>query len=343
MNVPAGSAPDGVVLSDFPALVRLSSSIEGFSYSDFRQGNGEDLAFLDASGNLLVHEIDTWNEDGESLVWVKIPRFMRGTKIYMVYGNSSYSGGASPAGVWNGFAGVWHMREASGVVADAAGNGLSATPSGARADSNVGIVDGVVGMARKNGGNGGNGAQDRAYLSIPAYDSLALGDTFTVSGFFRVEGSGGWYRLFSRVGAGGGWGQELLWSNAETVYVYGSGGPTPTVSVPGLVGNWVHLAFSYNASECKVYANGTLLQTLAINPATDNGLPLSIGCTSAGDDWSLCGDYDEVRLCGGNLDAERIAADYATATQRGFFVYGAVEECNLAFVDPSAYIEPIWS
>ena len=337
MNVPAGSAPDGVVLTDFPALVRLSSSIEGFSYSDFRQGNGEDLAFLDASGNLLVHEIDTWNEDGESLVWVKIPRFMRGAKIYMVYGNSSYSGGASPTGVWNGFAGVWHMREASGVVADAAGNGLSATPSGARADSNVGIADGVVGMARKNGGNGGNGAQDRAYLSIPAYDSLALGDTFTVSGFFRVEGNGGWYRLFSRVGAGGGWGQELLWSNAETVYVYGAGGPTPTVSVPGLVGNWVHLAFSYNASECKVYANGTLLQTLAINPATDNGLPLSIGCTSAGDDWSLCGDYDEVRLCGGNLDAERIAADYATATQLGFFVYGAVEECNLAFVDPSAY------
>ena len=82
------SVAPGVVLNDFQALVRISTDIEGFSYSDFRQENGADLAFLDGDKNLLAHEIDTWNVEGESLVWVKIPSFRRGMKIYMVYGNA---------------------------------------------------------------------------------------------------------------------------------------------------------------------------------------------------------------------------------------------------------------
>ena len=86
----ADSVAPGVVLTDFQVLVRLSADIEGFSYSDFRQDNGADLAFLDGDKNLLAHEIDTWNIEGESLVWVKIPAFQRGTKIYMVYGNAAY-------------------------------------------------------------------------------------------------------------------------------------------------------------------------------------------------------------------------------------------------------------
>ena len=337
ITVPPTSVAQGVLLPDFPALVRLSTAIEGFSYSDFRQQGGADLAFLDSRGNVLAHEIDTWDTEGESLVWVKVPAFTRSTRIYMVYGNAGYSSSVAATATWSGYAGVWHMREASGTVADATGHGLAATPSGARADHNVGISDGVVGMARKNGGNGGNGSGDRAYLSVPDYDSLNLGDTFTASGFFRVTGDGGWYRLFSRKTSSGGWGQETLWSDATTVYVYGASGASPTVSVPGLVGNYVHIAFVYSGATCKVYANGSLLDTLSIGAASDNGAPLSIGCTSAGDDWSLCGDYDEVRLCGGALPADRIAADYATATDAGFLSYGAAEACTLRFVDPSEF------
>lgn len=74
------SVAPGVVLTDFQVLVRLSADIEGFSYSDFRQDNGADLAFLDGDKNLLAHEIDTWNTEGESLVWVKIPTFQPALK-----------------------------------------------------------------------------------------------------------------------------------------------------------------------------------------------------------------------------------------------------------------------
>ena len=341
--VPSTSIAQGVSLADFPVLVRLSTAIEGFSYSDFLQQNGADLAFLDAHGNVLAHEIDTWDTEGESLVWVKVRSFTRSTRIYVVYGNANYSSDVAASETWSGFTGVWHMKEASGTVADATGHGLTATPSGSRAAYNVGISDGVVGMARKNGGNGGNGYEEKAYLSIPNYDSYNLGDTFTASGFFRVTAAGGWYRLFSRYTSSAGWGQETHCDNAYQIYAYGAPNNKPSVEVyTKIVGSWVHLAFVYSGSSCKVYADGQLVNTLGITPASDNGAPLSIGCTSDGGDWCLYGDYDEARLCDGELSADRIAADYATATDAGFLSYGAAEDCSLDFttgvkVNPSDF------
>ena len=111
---------------------------------------------------------------------------------------------------------------------------------------------------------------------------------------------------------------------ANQVYAYGAPNNKPYVEVdPKIVGSWMHLAFVYSGSSCKVYADGQLVNTLGITPASDNGAPLPIGCTSAGDDWCLYGDYDEVRLCAGELSADRIAADCATATNAAFLSYGA--------------------
>ena len=54
-------------LENFPALVKLSEGIRGFSYTDFALPNGGDLRFTDASGALIPHEIDTWDTNGVSL------------------------------------------------------------------------------------------------------------------------------------------------------------------------------------------------------------------------------------------------------------------------------------
>ena len=56
-------------LANFPVLVHLSSGIPGFSYSDFREADGHDLAFGSDDGTELPYEIDTWNPQGVSLVW----------------------------------------------------------------------------------------------------------------------------------------------------------------------------------------------------------------------------------------------------------------------------------
>ena len=64
--------PSGVTLADFPLLVRLSeSAISGFSYQDFQGTGGSDLRFETADGTGLAYDVDTWDENGESLVWVK--------------------------------------------------------------------------------------------------------------------------------------------------------------------------------------------------------------------------------------------------------------------------------
>ena len=320
-------------VADTPVLVRLSTEIPGFSYSDFHDSNGKDLCFADASGVILPHEVDEWSVTGESLVWVRFPSGRAGTKIVAYYGSETYRHTNSTA-VWEGYAGVWHMGEASGTANDATGYGHSGTPSGPRAEYNVGISDGAVGMARKNGGDATFAGQ--AYLSIANSDSWALGDTFTASGFFRVTGDSGWYRFFSNKAAGmtDGWGQECHSDNARIIDVYGSAGERVSYTIPtAIVGNWVHLSFVYSGTTCSMYANGEFVGSGTIIPALDNGLTVSIGGVSDGNEWCLYGDYDEVRIRRTALSASEIAFDYNAMKQHDFLVAesaGAIDTTSAA-------------
>ena len=66
VDLTVAGVPDGTTLVDFPLLVRLSTNITGFVYTDFVNNDGTDLRFEDANGNALAYDIDTWNRDGES-------------------------------------------------------------------------------------------------------------------------------------------------------------------------------------------------------------------------------------------------------------------------------------
>lgn len=100
-------------LTNFPALIRLSAELNNFRYSECMDDGG-DLRFADAEGNLLASEIDTWNTNGESLVWVRVPEFNNETKIKAYYGCANPPA-VTASDVWdNGYVGVWHMNSASG-------------------------------------------------------------------------------------------------------------------------------------------------------------------------------------------------------------------------------------
>ena len=102
-------------LTNFPALVKFDTSIDGFSYDLFAEG-GVNLRFADAAGNLLAYEIDTWNTSGTSLIWVKIPELAATTQITAYWGSDSTQHAASQTdgSVWGAatYAGVWHLNEA---------------------------------------------------------------------------------------------------------------------------------------------------------------------------------------------------------------------------------------
>ena len=322
-------------LTNVPVLVRLSTSINGFSYADFVDAKGGDLIFTDESGSMIYpHEIDEWNTDGESLVWVKLPRMVNGTKFKMAYSNSqliTHTSQLSSHEVWRDYAGVWHMNEDSGTAYDSTAHGLDALPSKgtntlADVSQMVAYENGACGRARVNGTSeirSGN------YMIVPSYDALKLSDSFVASGWFKVEGVKSNPKMLFRGNnwKDGGWGAEFARNWNNVINVCGSDNTTylECCTLPVVATNWVFFAFSYNGDNLSLYCNGSMLTNAVIISATDNGLPMAIGSSAIGDSNSLNGQYDEIRLRGGALSADRIKADYDMIVNRNFLRYGPVE------------------
>ena len=320
-----GSAP----LADFPVLVRLSPAIEGFDYADF--GAGTNLLFRASGGAILPHEVDAWDTNGTSFVWVRVPSVAAETTFTMYYDGAS-DAAADPAAVWSGagYAGVWHMNEASGAVADATGHGLAAAPAGDAAgiagSARYAGADAPVGHARQTGTSAAKG-----YLSVPSYDALAVGDAFTMSGWVRLtENVANSPRLFSRkasYSSDNGWEIEMATASPANFNVRGAARDRDTCMgtfEPSLRDRWTHVAFAYDGSTCTVYTNGFALVSGAVTPATDNGLPLAIGCDSDGTEATIRGAFDECRLLGAAASADWIAAEYATVADPAFLSASAV-------------------
>ena len=329
--VPPTSVGEAVSLTDFPALVRLSTAIDGFSYSDFRQQDGGDLAFTDMAGEVIPHEIDTWNESGESLVWVKVPTLARGTVIRCYYGNSSYSSAVAATSVWSGFTGVWHMKEATGALADSSGHSLSATRVG-NDPSLIIQTPGYVGNAVYQSDDEGNST----YLEVPSYDNLSVGGSFAISGWFNAD-SITYARLFSR-GTSAVAGFEAECGGDGSIYARGSTAASRFVNTDAtpLVGNWTHVAVVYDDASVSIYVNGVLKKTGTTDAVVDNGNPLCIGCSGVtGEKWSLKGKIDEFRLLADVPSDAWIAAEYDTAHNKDFFVYAAAS--SNAVVNPANY------
>jgi alpha-galactosidase len=135
-------------LSNFPALVVLGPT-NGFAYSQVASANGWDLLFLSADETQeLNYEIESWNTNGASYVWVQLPQLAANTYIWACWGDPNRASSPAPylanGAVWaNGYAGVWHL--ANGVVlsgTDSTGNGNNGTVHNSAATA--GVIDGAA-------------------------------------------------------------------------------------------------------------------------------------------------------------------------------------------------------
>ena len=120
---------EGVTLTDFPVLVRLSENNPvGFHYADCLKPNGGDLRFrVSGTDAVLPCEIEKWNTGGESLVWVKVPTLTRGTHLFAYYG-WNLAPSVNPTQVWDEhFLGVWHLDAAAGMTTQSDSTQHSAT------------------------------------------------------------------------------------------------------------------------------------------------------------------------------------------------------------------------
>lgn len=71
------SAGFSINMADYDTLLGTSlaaNSPTGFSYADMSDpSSGSELRFADSDGKSLDYDVEEWNADGASLVWVKVP------------------------------------------------------------------------------------------------------------------------------------------------------------------------------------------------------------------------------------------------------------------------------
>lgn len=339
-------------LEGFPLLVRLSAAnVEGFDYGDIRQ-DGADIVAADAAGNFFPCELQKYDPNGESLLWVRVPSMAAGTEITIYYGNPKPLFGIPPAkDTWRDYAGVWHLDEAEGAVArDSAGV----------SDGTISSKASKVASAVLGGGltMGTTAAKNGPCVTVPKSVGLdnCIG-AFAVSGWAKFNTDGNWGYFFSRKSADSysSWGVQCcgasnngrqdkvrLWSNGVSDQDQFA---TTTMNNAFKTGNdWAKYQFVYTGTEIKTYVNGAFVSTATATPgaAVNGSLDFAIGGLVGTDNHgTLPAQHDEVKIHAGAVGAEWAAAEYAQET--GVFgTYGAAEQVDSSaptFLTPIATVD----
>ncbi|MBQ6136864.1 MAG: DUF2341 domain-containing protein, partial [Kiritimatiellae bacterium] len=328
------SGYSGEALANFPVLVKLSTAIDGFSYSDFQLPDGGDLRFSDSDGNLLPHEIDTWNPNGVSTVWVKVPSLAENAKITAHYGCQSPAR-VDSSKVWDDdYVGVWHLGEEGLPLRESSRTSSDFTySSGDSVEfASQGVVGGAVNFKSENRTN-----------AVVAVDHAAL-DGFQ-KGTFEA-----WTKQSERVSNRG-----ILSKSASKAYSYRiyDGSSSAVLYLPldsegtNLVWSvaatpvfdvWNHLAYTFDAttesSNVKSYLDGERKsngsKTIGAHAGNAN---LCLGTMQGGNAANFVGQIDEVRISKCVRSAAWLKATHDTVANADFATY-AVQGAEPPEPDP---------
>ena len=321
-------------LTNFPVLVRISGAkISGFSYSQCA-ANGADISFVAADGTTLVHEIDTWNPEGESLVWVKLPELATNTTFKIGWG-SGESSSVTASDTWPGYLFVWHLDDATGAKKCA-----NSSPYGTTYDATVIDSDPTHGALQKLYFGEGDAAAPiggarcftestaswYSFLKMTNDYNSAIGtpSKFTVSTWiYAATNSSGavWgdnnykcLQLF-RNKASSLWDTGGFW--AETVSptglkVYGNTSQGGPITIPSLTARWAHVAIVYDDTKATVYVDGIACGSVTIAAVAQHATNFQL-CSSV---WFP--RADECRLMKGAASADWVKADYDTVKKADF-------------------------
>lgn len=338
-------------LENYPVLVRLSPArISGFAYADCAAG-GADISFTLPDGTPLPHEVDTWNTDGESLVWVSLPAMARNAQFFVRWKDAAPPAN-DPTAVWSraGYRAVWHLGEANGAAADSSGNGYAATPQGANAAGAVAYPSGAIGAARQLGTTANKTGVNSVYLTVPLPDS-ALADPFHFSLWVRSSAGTAWWLTNKGAAADDGFHFITggLYNNKFCPNCAGCGNSTKWSGnqTLGFLGNqWVKLDLVYDGTAFNFYTAGvnrfpsaTTSATLARDAVNGyaNGNGLAIGSSVDGAATAFVGQMDEIRLRAGAPSADWLLAEAEQVNVDGFIVAdGAAETLGAGVLVTSA-------
>jgi len=307
-------------LRQFPALVRIPAGSP--IYQDCA-ADGSDIRFVDAEGYTVDHEIDTWDANGESLIWVRVPQLEgTSTALRMYFRCRGENVAVNPRNVWAyaGFKGVWHF---SGSNADSSPNALvcgnSSTPPSFTAVGSVGTAFSSSGSAFVQTANDPRWANYGSDLTLSCWakvNSIGYRRIITskkvhtdANGFeFTIQNSA---TRYNTIGDGSYTKYQSVLDGADCseapVYV------TSVMSNGGVTLYSNGIVTGASANSCTLTPS---TQVLALGKFPDSG--------NAG--WN--GTLDEMRLRWGASSADWVAADYATQYNANFAVLGEIEKIN---------------
>lgn len=294
--------------SDFPVLVRLPSSASAL----LQLADGTDLLVLDENETPLSFEVETFDPDGTTFVWVKVPTLSVSTALTVYLGGAANADN-NPTAVWSNYVGVWHFApsEAGGTtVADATGHDLGGTTTGT--------------ITTYTGPFGGDALKSTVKVQAPDYDSrLSNVAQFSVSGWFKAPsfaGTSGKYHAFVSKkdnltwNVDKGWYIEMAESKTKANLVLTG---SNNFTIPDVTANWNYFYLVSDGSTVKVYMNGSTSAAKSVNYTVKASAKSLTICGANG-----CSD--EYRIRAGAASAAETALEYATMANAEFFDYGTV-------------------
>jgi YVTN family beta-propeller protein len=306
-------------LADFPILVTLDpATITGFRYIDFAS-QGTDLRFTDAGNTVVLsHEIETWNTNGVSRVWVRIPSLVSNQIIRAFWGNPE-AGAPGSATVWDaGFRGVWHLSDTLNDSTTNANNGVNTGSV---------VTNGFVSGGRFFGGS--------AFIDCGNAASLNFtNNQLTLSAWIKPTALSGNAIISKSYGAAhpSPYYSWVLYALNPTLHCRLD---TTTASYGTLtVGQWQHTAAVYNGSQVTLYINGQSVGSVA---KTANLLSTSRNVRIGGRDTSSLAEFftgaiDEVRISSVARSTDWVSAERDTMASATFCSFGNVTATSLPSV-----------
>jgi hypothetical protein len=311
-------------LKSFPLLVVFQQGSR-IDYTKTRNA-GQDIRFTDEDGTTVIpHEIERWDEQGKSYVWVGVPQIDGSSAtdhIWVYYGHSTAPDGQDPAKVWNtGYVGVWHLSQVpdgtANDIQDSSSTNSHGTSKGGMSAADQ--VNGPVGWCLDfDGSNDYIDMGDRPQFDV---------QTYSWSLWLNANGA-------PTVGVGN---EQPLW-NADTNFnfawshwgavfkqaaVHRDAADWRSAQIPGTLSasTWYFIAGTYDGSILTVYLDGSPADTQSAGaPAASSG-PLTVGAPISGG-VPFPGKLDEVRVSNVARSGDWIKAQYLSTTD-AFIVYGA--------------------
>ncbi len=335
-KVEATDAP----LTNFPVAVRISTArIKGFRYSDI--ASPDDLLFSSTESKVpYPFEVETWNPEGESVIWVRLPLMCTNTQFRMSF-NLPPNRPANPesTNVWSAanYRGVWHMNEYDATTLlqpDSSGNGFAATYVSGMSDCGVGPTAAIGKAFYRNVGNGDTLSVTTPNLKSPMAMNWNSGAVLSGWGwwkgytsinqhpFFRVETSStGSYA----------WGLNTKSTRIRSKF----GTADPVLIGPGLnpASGWFHWAIRVtNKRYFEFFLNGKLLRS---ETHAGNSSKNQFTEYTTRSEWYARGELgylDEIRYQNGASSDEWIEAEYDSVKDPNFVVASPVHRGGKMFL-----------